>query len=153
MCRSTQRRHCRVGDIPIELANVEPHTLCIGAKCPRIQESLVREERVVHLPKTPLRGSGFSPSCCNAGVRVIRNQREMAERKPQRPVELGEQHLEHRVRSTTLKTLEVGVHEQRDRSVLGALRVVPVVACFREIQLRRRGQWPSGSSCVNGMNP
>ena len=47
----------------------------------------------------------------------------MAERKPQRPVEVGEQHLEHRVRSTTLKTLEVGVHEQRDRSVLGALRV------------------------------
>jgi hypothetical protein len=97
--------------LEIVARHVELQPLRVGPELRELQVRLVVEEQIVHRPEPLLRARAFGGLGSRQRVRMNLLEREIAEREPDAPLEMLEQHLHRGGRLLAVRALEVAVFD------------------------------------------
>jgi hypothetical protein len=105
---------------------IDPDVFRVDEKVRVLEGALVVKKHVVHLPESPLRAGGLGCLRGVLGVRVRLRERKVPKHESQVIAHATPHALNHRIGAAAIRTLEVSVLDERNRSSCGTERMVAV---------------------------
>ena len=105
---------------------IDPDARRVSQEVRVLERVLIVEKHVVHLPESPLRAGGFGclRRVLSVGVRL--RERKVPKHKSQVIAHATYHALNHRIGAAAIRTFEISVLDERNRSSCGTERMVAV---------------------------